>query len=188
MHEEVVGPLVRVIEEAADEERWALTGAASCRAQGCEAASPNLEFMTTPQAVRALAEMLDVAIARGHGPRVRSERLEFMRGPVPVFVFGSPVFHGRYDSLTPHEIPSLWDALVSVPVGHIALPVTPLEWELLLAVVLGNEERIRAVGAQLRERGPDGRLLTRLMREGHVQQETEDAVWAVLEGRAEADA
>ena len=70
LHDDVVGPLVRVIEEAADEERWALVGAAACRAQGCNAPSQNLEFVTTVSAVRALAEMLDLPLVRRAGRRV----------------------------------------------------------------------------------------------------------------------
>ena len=57
----------------------------------------------------------------------------------------------------------------------------PLEWELLLAFALGNTARAEAIGGHLRERNHDGRLLTRLMREGHVGADTEEAVWALVE-------
>jgi hypothetical protein len=59
--------------------------------------------------------------------------------------------------------------------------VTPLEWELLLAVILGAAARLSALREQLRDASYDGRLLTRLLREGRVQPATEEAVWAALE-------
>lgn len=188
MQDEVLGPLVRVIEEAADHGRWALIGAAACRLQGAEAYSPNLEFMTTEAAVDVLADMLDIEPDWRSSERLAARRLHFMRGEIPVFVFGNPVFHGNYESLSPIEVPSLWDARVRVRAPATSVMVTPVEWELLLAVVLGMNARIASLGAHLRERGADTRLLIRLMREGRVQPSTEDAVWAVLEQpRAERD-
>jgi hypothetical protein len=70
---------------------------------------------------------------------------------------------------------------VRVGVNGARVLATPLEWELLLAVVLGNTARAEALGTHLREGEHDGRLLTRLMREGHVGTDTEEAVWALLE-------
>ena len=58
---------------------------------------------------------------------------------------------------------------------------TPPEWELLLAVVLGIRERVDRLRTHLRSRGFDSRLIVRLLREGRVDRETEEAVWAVLE-------
>lgn len=185
---EVLDPLVRVVEEAAAHDRWALVGAAACRLQGAEAASPNLEFITTHRALDTLAEMLDLDVDYGRGPRLAANRLSFMRYQVPVFVFSDPVFHGNYDTLRPLEIPSLWDARVRIEREGASVLATPLEWELLLGVVLGAAARVREVGARLRERGADGRLLTRLMREGHVQASTEEAVWAVVERGADIPA
>lgn len=182
---EVLDPLVRVVEEAAADDRWALVGAAACRLQGAEAASPNLEFITTHRALDTLAEMLDLDVDYGRGPRLAANRLSFMRYQVPIFVFSDPVFHGNYDTLRPLEIPSLWDARVRVDHEGATVLATPLEWELLLGVVLGATSRVREVGSRLRERGADGRLLTRLMREGHVKASTEEAVWAVLEHGAD---
>ena len=104
-----------------------------------------------------------------------------MRHGIPVFVFANPVFHGRYDSLKPMEIPSLWDARVPVACGSVQVLCTPPEWELLLAVVLGIGERIDQLGRHLRDRGFDSRLVVRLLREGRVDRETEDSVWSVLE-------
>jgi len=182
MQNAVLGPLVRVVEEAASGERWALVGATACRLQGAEAASPNLEFITTGSGLMTLAEMLDMPSEWGRGAHLAAQRLHFMRGQVPVFVFGDPVFHGRYDSLTPLDIPSLWDARHRVEIengGHVL--TTPLEWELLLAVVLDTEARAEAVGLRMRDEGFDGRLLTRLLREGHVASATEEAVWKHLE-------
>ena len=91
------------------------------------------------------------------------------------------MFHGRYDALSPVEIPSLWDARVRVEAGGISVLATPTEWELLLAVVVDARARAETLGAYLRDNSYDGRLLTRLLREGHVQPATEESVWAVLE-------
>jgi hypothetical protein len=104
-----------------------------------------------------------------------------MRGRVPVFVFGNPVFHGRYDQLTPMDIPSLWDARQRIDVNACSVFATPLEWELLLSVVLESASRSEALSAHMRADGYDGRLLTRLLREGHVASATEEAVWKYLE-------
>ena len=179
----VLGPLVRVIEEAAGDDQWALVGAASCRLQGVDAASPNLELMTTDRVLGSLAEMLDIDAVWQRGIHLAAERLHFMRDGVPVFVFAKPVFHGRYEALSPMEVPSLWDARVQVEVGGIGVLATPLEWELLLAVVLGAAARLSALRDRLRDASYDGRLLTRLLREGRVQPATEEAVWAALEKR-----
>jgi hypothetical protein len=181
MQDAVLGPLVRVVEEAAGGDPWALVGAASCRLQGADTSSPNLEFMTTEPALRTLADMLDMPSTWGRGAYLAAQRLHFMRGRVPVFVFANPVFHGRYESLSPMEVPSLWDARAEIEVEGTTVLTTPLEWELLLAVVLDSAPRITALRAVMRERGYDGRLLTRLLREGHVDAATEEAVWAVLE-------
>ena len=180
-HDAVLGPLVRVVQEAAADERWALIGAASCRLQGAVAPSPNLEFVTTEPALRTLAEMLDVDAVWRRSGRVAAERLHFVRDGVPVFVFAKPVFHGSYETLSPLEVPSLWDACVRIDVGGADVLVTPLEWELLLAVVLGITERVLAVRDRLSATSHDGRLLTRLIRESRVQHETEEAAWAALE-------
>ena len=177
----VLGPLVRVIEEAADEQPWALVGAAAIRLLGVPATSSNLEFVTTDAAVHALAEMLDVSTTWERGAHVAAARLQFLRGRVPVFVHANPTFHGAYDSLSPLEIPSLWDARARVEVEGATVLSTPLEWELLLAVVLGNEKRVEAISVHMREHDHDGRLLTRLLREGRVEGDTEEAVWAVIE-------
>ena len=177
----VLGPLVRVIEEGTGGQPWALVGAAAVQLQGIDTPAPNLEFVTTDAALRQLAEMLDVPVTWQRGAYVAAARLQFMRSHVPVFVHGSPTFHGAYVSLTPVDIPSLWDARRQVSVNGTAVLATPLEWELLLAVVLGNADRATAIGEHLRPDGCDGRLLTRLMREGHVGAETEEAVWSHLE-------
>ncbi len=181
----ILPPLIRVVEEAAVGERWALVGATACRLQGVYATSPNLEFITAEPPLHSLAEMLDIPSEWGRGTHLAAQRLHFMRGRVPVFVFGNPVFHGRYDSLTPMEIPSLWDSRVRVDVeGGSGVLVTPLEWELLLAVVLESSARLDAVRKHLRDHGFDNRLLTRLLREGHVGSATEEAVWREVETEA----
>ena len=174
---------VREIEEAAGGQPWALVGAAAVRLQGIEEPSPRLvlEFVTTEQALRDLAAMLQAEVGWGRGEYVAAPRVRYERGAAAVFVHGNPTFHGAYVSLTPIEVPSLWDARAEVAVRGARVFATPLEWELLLAVVLGNGARAAAVGAHLRERGHDGRLLIRLMREGHVGAETEEAVWGLLE-------
>ncbi|MXZ46776.1 MAG: hypothetical protein F4Z08_07300 [Chloroflexi bacterium] len=177
----VLGPLVRVIEEAAGEQPWALVGASAIQLHGISTSAPNLEFVTTDSALNQLAEMLDVPVTWQRGAYVASARLQFMRSRVPVFVHGSPTFHGAYVSLTPVDIPALWDARTHVDVNGTVVLATPLEWELLLAVVLGNAERAGTIGDHLRAEGHDGRLLIRLMREGHVGSETEEAVWKHLE-------
>ncbi|MPZ99513.1 MAG: hypothetical protein GEU80_09305 [Dehalococcoidia bacterium] len=179
--ESVLGPLVRVIEEAADDALWALIGSASVRLQGVDAPSPNLEFMTTERVLETLGEMLDLPAAWGRGAHLASRRLHFMRHGCPVFVFGEPVFHGPYESLSPREIPSLWDARVRVERAGVGVLCTPLEWELVLAVVLGSEARVTLLGQRMRDQGYDSRLIVRLLREGHVAPETEDSVWAILE-------
>jgi hypothetical protein len=137
--------------------------------------------MTSSPALQTLGEMLDMPSTWGRGAHLAAQRLHFMRGRVPVFVFANPVFHGRYESLSPMEIPSLWDARAHIEVEGATVLATPLEWELLLAVVLDTQPRIDALRACMRANGFDGRLLTRLLREGHVQSATEEAVWAVLE-------
>ena len=177
----VLGPLVRVIEEAAGDQPWALVGAAAVQLHGIAVPAPNLEFVTTDAALRQLADMLDVPVTWQRGAYVAAGRLQFMRNRVPVFVHGSPTFHGAYVSLSPVDIPSLWDARTRVEVHGTVVLATPLEWELLLAVVLGNDARAAAIGERLRPEGHDGRLLIRLMREGHVGAETEEAVWKHLE-------
>ena len=177
----VLGTLVRVIEEAAGDQPWALVGASALQLQGIDTPAPNLEFATTDAALRQLADMLDVPVTWQRGAHVAAARLQFMRSRVPVFVHGSPTFHGAYVSLSPIDIPSLWDARAQVDVNGAIVLATPVEWELLLAVVLGNPERATAIGNHLRAQGHDGRLLIRLMREGHVGTETEEAVWKHLE-------
>jgi hypothetical protein len=177
----VLVPLVHVVQEAAGDEQWALVGAASVRLQGVDAASQNLEFVASEQVIRELAEMLDVSPQWDRGPHVAAERLHFMRDGVPVFVFGDPVFHGSYDSISPREIPSLWDARARVDCDGVTVLCTPLEWELLLAVILGGEARVAVLREHLHTNGFDGRLLTRLLREGHAAPATEEAVWAVVE-------
>ena len=177
----VLGPLVRVIEEAADDAPWALVGAASLTLQGVDASSSNLEFMVSEDTLGSLAGMLDIAPKWGRGTHLAAERLHFMRHGVPVFILGRPVFHGRYESLSPFDVPALWDARISVDVRGTAVFCTPAEWELMLSVVLGIRSRTELVGAHLRAHGFDNRLLTRLLRESRVERDTEEAVWAVLE-------
>ncbi len=181
MQDAVLGPLVRVVEEAAGGDPWALIGATSCRLQGAGTTSTNLEFMATESALHTLAEMLDMPSTWGRGAYLAAQRLHFMRGHVPVFVFANPVFHGRYESLSPMDIPSLWDARARIEVEGATVLATPLEWELLLAAVLDSAPRREALRTCMRDKGFDGRLLTRLLREGHVHPDTEAAVWAVLE-------
>ena len=181
--EEVLGPLVRVIEEAASDAPWALIGASALRLQGVDAHSPNLEFMTSEQVLTTLGDMLNVPADWGQGAHLAANRLHFMRHGVPVFVFGDPVFHGPYDSLAPREIPSLWDARVRVEVNGVGVLCTPLEWELVLAVVLAASARVDGLRERMLADGYDSRLIVRLLREGRVAAHTEEAVWAVLERR-----
>jgi hypothetical protein len=183
--DEILGPLVRVIEEAASDAPWALIGAASIRLQGIDAQSPNLEFITTEPVLLALGEMLDIPTDWGQGAHLAANRLHFMRHGVPVFVFGDPVFHSPYESLSPRDIPSLWDSRVRVEAQGAQVLCTPLEWELILAVCLGATARIESLRAGMIERGYDSRLMVRLLREGHVEPSTEEAVWAVLEQKSE---
>ena len=177
----VLSALVRVVQEAAGDDVWALVGAASARLQGADAPSPNLEFITTATTSGQLAEMLDLDARWLAGRQLAAQRLHFLRDSVPVFIFGDAQFQGRYDVLRPQEIPALWDARVRVPCNGVTVLATPLEWELLLAVVLDKAERATAVARVLRGRGWDGRLITRLAREGHVHSSTEEAVWQLLE-------
>ncbi len=179
--DQVLGPLVRVIEEAASDSPWALIGATAIRLQGVEAHSPNLEFITTEPAIIALGEMLGIPSDWGQGRHLAANRLHFMRHNVPVFVFGDPIFHGPYESLSPRDIPSLWDARVRVEVNGTAVLCTPLEWELILAVCLGADERVQALRAHMLAHDYDTRLVVRLLREGRVEEATEEAVWSVLE-------
>ncbi len=177
----ILGPLVRVIQEAAADQPWALTGAASARLQGVAVPGSNLEFITTESALLALGEMLGVSADWGQGTHLAANRLHFMRHGVPVFVFGDPVFHGPYESLAPREVPSLWDARVKVECRGTGVLCTPLEWELVLGVVLGASQRVDAVAQRMLGSGYDNRLVVRLLREGRVARHTEEAVWAVLE-------
>jgi hypothetical protein len=178
---EVLGPLVRVIEEAADDAPWALIGGSGLRLQQAPVESPNLEFIASAGTVEALAGMLQLQTRWDRGDRLAATRIHFLRHGIPVFVFADPVFHGRYDSVKPMEIPSLWDARVRVPCGSVQVLCTPPEWELMLAVVLGIGERIEQLRQHLRTQGFDSRLVVRLLREGRVDRETEEAVWSVLE-------
>lgn len=179
--QQILGPLVRVIEEAASDAPWALIGATAIRLQGVEAHSPNLEFMTSEPALIALGEMLNIPTDWGQGAHLAANRLHFMRHGVPVFVFGDPVFHGPYDSLSPANVPSLWDARVRVEVNGTGVLCTPLEWEIILAVCLGAAARVQSLRATMRAQGYDSRLVVRLLREGRVEPSTEEAVWEVLE-------
>lgn len=180
----VLGPLVRVIEEAAGDSPWALIGAVSLALRDLDAMSPNLEFIVTPETLASLSQMLGVASKWGRGAYMAAERLHFMRYGVPVFVFSRPTFQGRYESLSPFDIPSLWDARTNADVGGVTIPVLPLEWELVLAVVLDQRSRIEELQAYFALYGFDNRLLTRLLREGRVEHATEEAVWAVVEEHA----
>jgi hypothetical protein len=181
---------VRVIEEAAGDSPWALIGASALALRDIEARSPNLEFMVEAEALTSLAQMLGVSSKWGRGAYVAAERLHFMRHGVPVFVFSRPLFHGRYESLSPFDVPSLWDAREIIELagvgnqGEVSVPVLPLEWELMLAVVLEQRSRTEVLQGHFAEHGFDNRLLTRLLREGRVEKDTEEAVWAVVEGRA----
>ena len=177
----VLGPLVRVIEEAADTSPWALIGSTALRLQGLPTDSPNLEFMASSDVVEALASMLGIEPDWDRGQHLAATRLQFMRHGVPVFVFAEPVFHGRYDSLRPIEIPSLWDARVRSQSDGGRVPCTPPEWELLLGVILEAHDRVELIRHHLRSHGFDSRLIVRLLREGRVDRETEEAVWSVLE-------
>ena len=183
VQEAELGPLVRIVEEACGDQPWALVGAAAVRLHGVPGPAPNLEFVTNDAALRALAEMLNLDVTWERGAHVAAARLRFLRGRAPVFVHANPTFHGTYDALTPLEIPSLWDARAPLNAGGAVVLATPLEWELLLAVVLGNGPRAEAIADRFAATGAcDGRLLTRLMREGRVEGETEEAVWT-LAGR-----
>ena len=177
----VLSALVRVVQEAAGDDVWALIGAASARLQGADAPSPNLEFITTATTSGQLAEMLDLDARWLAGRQLAAQRLHFLRDSVPVFVFGDAQFQGRYDVLRPRDIPALWDARVRLPCNGVTVMATPLEWELLLSVVLDNMDRATEIARVLRGRGWDGRLITRLTREGHVHTATEEAVWQLLE-------
>lgn len=180
----MLGPLVRVIEEAAGGAPWALIGATALALRDIDARSPNLEFMVGGETLASLAQMLGVSSKWGRGAYVAADRLHFVRHGVPVFVFSRPTFHGRYESLSPFDIPSLWDAREVVEVGGVGVPVLPLEWELILAVVLEQRSRVEMLQGHFAEHGFENRLLTRLLREGRVEKDTEEAVWAVLEGHA----
>jgi hypothetical protein len=198
----VLGPLVRVIEEACDSAPWALIGGTALRLQGVQTHSPNLEFMASSEVVTALASMLGQETEWDRGQHLAATRLQFLRHGIPVFVFADPVFHGRYESLKPMEIPSLWDARIRATLGApgapgitaapgitgapgvtgtVGIPTTPAEWELLLAVILEAHDRVELLRHHLRSTGFDSRLIVRLLREGHVDRETEEAVWSVLE-------
>jgi len=179
----ILGSLVRVIEEAASDAPWALIGATSIRLQGVEAYSPNLEFMTHESVLLDLGEMLGIPSDWGQGTHLAANRLHFMRHGVPVFVFGDPIFHGPYESLSPRDIPSLWDSRVKVEAGGASVYCTPLEWELILAVCLSAHARVETLAEAMRTNEYDSRLMVRLLREGRVQPATEEAVWAVLEPR-----
>jgi ribosome biogenesis protein Tsr3 len=105
--DQVLGPLIRVIEEAADHAPWALIGGSGLRLQRTLVESPNLEFMAPATTVEALSGMLQLAGRWEQGQHLAATRLHFLRHGVPVFVFADPVFHGRYDSLKSIEILAL---------------------------------------------------------------------------------
>ena len=97
--------------------------------------------------------MLDLDARWLAGRRLAAQRLHFLRDSVPVFVFGDAQFQGRYDVLRPRDIPALWDARVRLPCNGVTVLATPLEWELLLAVVLDNADRAGEIARVLRGRG-----------------------------------
>ena len=140
--------------------------------------------MVGAEALQSLARMLGVSSKWGRGAYVAAERLHFMRHGVPVFIFSRPTFHGRYESLSPFDIPALWDARETIEVGGVGVPVLPCERKLMLAVVLEQRTRVELLQGHFAQYGFDNRLLVRLLREGRVEKDTEEAVWAVVEGRA----
>ncbi|MCB9492264.1 MAG: hypothetical protein H6674_09405, partial [Dehalococcoidia bacterium] len=81
----------------------------------------------------------------------------------------------------------LWDARVRIEVNGTGVLCTPLEWELILSVCLGADARIQALRTHMVSHGHDSRLIVRLLREGRVDQTTEEAVWSVLEQSESAD-
>jgi hypothetical protein len=52
----------------------------------------------------------------------------------------------------------------------------------VLAVALGATQRQHALRERMRALGYDSRLIVRLLREGRVTHDTEEALWSVLEG------
>ena len=176
-----LGSVARLIEEAADRSPWALVGSAALRLQGVATDAQNLDFITSSDVATTLSQVLGIEPGWNQGPHLASGSLRFLRHGVPVFVLADPVFHGPYETLKPMEIPSFWDARIHRHSPADGVPCSTTEWELVLAVVTGARDRSDLLGRHLRTEGFDSRLVVRLLREGRVERETEEAVWSILE-------
>ena len=131
---------------------------------------------------RQLAEMLDVSVTWQRGAYVAAARLQFMRRRVPVFVHGSPDVPRRVRLAQPdrHSL-ALGRARAMSPSTARLCSRPRLSGSCCSPWCSGTSRAQTAIGDHLRTHGHDGRLLIRIMREGHVGTETEEAVWKHLE-------
>ena len=177
----VLGPLVRVIEEAADEQPWALGGAAG---------DPPTRRARDLQQPRVRHDRRGRPRPGGDARRLHHLGARRPRRGCPLAVPARPSAGLR--PRQPHLPRRLRLALPARDPLALGRPRTRRgrrrqraldtpRVELLLAVVLGNEERVEAHQRAHARTRHDGRLLTRLLREGRVEGDTEEAVWAVIE-------
>tara|TARA_B100000029_G_scaffold472734_1_gene513506 strand:- start:2269 stop:2847 length:579 start_codon:yes stop_codon:yes gene_type:complete len=178
--------LTRVIKEILvldDHVLWAVNGSTSLELQDIPCPTDNTEIITRRDIIKLLNEPTSQFIESMAKNISSPATLLLSTDRYNFTIHGDPIIYGRYDSLKPTQIPALWDALVSVHCEDTTALCTPIEWELLVAILTEKEDFIDLLKKTLNRRGYDSRLVVRLLREGRVEPETEDNVWKILESR-----
>lgn len=180
----VLTMLIKEILSIDDHALWSVSGLTSLELQDIPCKADNIEITTRRDIVKSLNKasnkLINTSIVKNNNS---PNTLQLNTKGNKITIHGDPIIYGRYDSLKPTQIPSLWDALVSVHCNDTTALCTPIEWELLVAILTEKEDLIDLLKKTLNRRGYDGRLVVRLLREGRVDQETEDSVWKTLESR-----
>jgi len=175
--------LIKEILHIDDQALWAVSGMTSLELQDVPSNTNDTEITTRKDIVKLLDQTSNKFVKSIVKNSSSPVTIQLNTNKHNFTIHGDPIIHGRYDSLKPTQIPSLWDALVSVHCNDVTALCTPLEWELLVAILTGKDDLIDLLKNILRRRGYDGRLVVRLLREGRVDQETEETVWKILESR-----
>lgn len=175
--------LIKEILRINDHALWTVSGMASLELQDVPCNPNSTEITTRKDIVKLLDKTSNKFVKSIVKNSSTPMTIQFSTNEHNLVVHGDPIIHGRYDSLKPTQIPSLWDALVSVHCNDTTALCTPIEWELLVAILTEKEDLIDLLKNILKRRGYDGRLVVRLLREGRVDQETEETVWKILESR-----
>ena len=181
-----VDPLKRIIKEIHridDHALWAVNGKISLQLQDVPCDADNTEITTRRDILKLLKDPSNQFIKSIKENISSPTAIQLSSNGHNFTIHGDPTIYGRYDSIKPTQIPSLWDALVSVHCESIIVLCTPIEWELLVAILTEKRESIDLLKKILSRRGYDSRLVVRLLREGRVDQETEENVWKTLESR-----